>query len=327
MDSPVKPENDGGWSWNDGGWSWNDGGWSWNDMICDKNDPHDYAKTHFLNVIAGVLSIFIFSLNAFAEEKIMLFCGAAFKKPLEEIIGEFKKTKEIEVNAVYGGIGTLYSQILLGKQGDLFVVPSPDIMERAKAKGLIIPDSIKNFLYVVPSINVQKGNPKKIRELKDLARPGLKVAIGNPETVYLGILAVEIVEKSLSPEEKNAFRKNIVTYGESCEKLTTLLVLRQVDAIIGFTYLEGWYPDKVETVKLKADEIQRIGSGQAGIISYTKNRELARRFIDFLLSDDGQKIFKKYHYFGFLDEAFTFVGERKPIGGEYVVPQEWIKNK
>ncbi len=46
MDSPVKPENDGGWSWNDGGWSWNDGGWSWNDMICDKNDPHDYAKTH-----------------------------------------------------------------------------------------------------------------------------------------------------------------------------------------------------------------------------------------------------------------------------------------
>ncbi len=38
MDSPIK-------SWNDGGWSWNDGGWSWNDMICDKNDPHDYAKT------------------------------------------------------------------------------------------------------------------------------------------------------------------------------------------------------------------------------------------------------------------------------------------
>jgi len=38
MDSPVKPEND-------GGVSWNDGGVSWNDMICDKNDPHDYAKT------------------------------------------------------------------------------------------------------------------------------------------------------------------------------------------------------------------------------------------------------------------------------------------
>jgi|GEM_PF-4414106 len=31
MDSPVKPEND--------------GGGSWNDMICDKNDPYDYAKT------------------------------------------------------------------------------------------------------------------------------------------------------------------------------------------------------------------------------------------------------------------------------------------
>ncbi|GEM_PF-49001 len=39
LDSPIK-------SWNDGGGSWNDGGGSWNDMICDKNDPHDYAKTH-----------------------------------------------------------------------------------------------------------------------------------------------------------------------------------------------------------------------------------------------------------------------------------------
>jgi len=53
MDSPVKPWNDGGGSWNDGGGSWNDGGgpWNdgggpWNDMICDKNDPYDYAKTH-----------------------------------------------------------------------------------------------------------------------------------------------------------------------------------------------------------------------------------------------------------------------------------------
>gem|GEM_PF-1576813 len=61
MDSPVKPWNDGGGPWNDGGgpwndgggpWNdgggpWNDGGGSWNDMICDKNDPHDYAKTRF----------------------------------------------------------------------------------------------------------------------------------------------------------------------------------------------------------------------------------------------------------------------------------------
>ncbi len=38
MDSPIK-------SWNDGGGSGNDGGGSGNDMICDKNDPHDYAKT------------------------------------------------------------------------------------------------------------------------------------------------------------------------------------------------------------------------------------------------------------------------------------------
>gem|GEM_PF-4743758 len=32
--------------------SCNDGGGSWNDMICDKNDPHDYAKTQIIYSLA-----------------------------------------------------------------------------------------------------------------------------------------------------------------------------------------------------------------------------------------------------------------------------------
>ena len=60
------------------------------------------------------------------------------------------------------------------------------------------------------------------------------------------------------------------------------------------------------------------------IASYTKQRELAQRFIDYLLSPEGQKHYKKYNYFATAAEAVAYIGEDRPVGGEYVVPQEWL---
>ena len=49
-------------------------------------------------------------------------------------------------------------------------------------------------VYLVPSINVRAGNPKGIQGLRDLLKPGIRVAIANPENVCVGTYAVEIVE-------------------------------------------------------------------------------------------------------------------------------------
>ena len=114
-----------------------------------------------------------------------------------------------------------------------------------------------------------------------------------------------------------------MTHAEDFNKLATLLVLKQVDAIIGFQFLEGWYPQKIGTVKLAAEEVQRIGAAQAGIISYSQSRDLTQRFLDYLNSEEAKAIFKKYHYFISPIEAFSWIGAKKPIGGEYTVPVDW----
>lgn len=274
--------------------------------------------------VLAVLVVFACCNVVFAEESLQLYCGAGFKKPVEEIVELFQKKTNIQVNTVYAGAPTLLSQMLLLKQGDLFLAPSPDIMEKGIRKQLVAPDSVRGMAFAVPCIDVQKGNPKQVRGLKDLLKPGIKVAIANPEMVYVGTLAVEIVQKAFSEGEIKLFRSNIVTYAEDFNKLATFLVLKQVDAVIGFHYLEGWYPDKIETVRLKPEETLRIGASRVGITTFSKNRERAQRFIDFLLSSDSQRIFKKYHYFGSAEEAFQWIGAKKPIGGEYSVPPEWI---
>ena len=99
-----------------------------------------------------------------------------------------------------------------------------------------------------------------------------------------------------------------------------------MDAVIGFSYLNSWFPDKIDTIKLNVEEIQRIGVGQAALLNYSMNRPLAERFLDFLNSKESQNIFIKYHYFATLDEAREWIGAPKPVGGVYALPRDWTSN-
>jgi len=271
-----------------------------------------------------VVAVILWGVTVQAQEKLMVFCGAAFTKPMGEIITAFTARTGVDVTVSYGAVGTLFSQILLTRQGDLFIAPSSFMMEQAQSKGLVKAGSVDSFAFVVPAINVQKGNPKGITSLRDLAHPWIRVAIANPEIVFTGMLAAEVIDTALGPEEKKSMKKNIVATPEDFNKLAMLLILKKVDAIIGFHHLDQWHPDRIETIKLKAGEIQRIGAGQVGILSHSKKSSLAERFKNFLASDESQAIFAKYHYFASPQKAFTWIGAKKPVGGEHPAASDWL---
>ncbi|MGQ9499892.1 MAG: molybdate ABC transporter substrate-binding protein [Dissulfurimicrobium sp.] len=255
-------------------------------------------------------------------DELMVFSGGVFKKPLDELIQYYEKAKVI---ANYGNVKTMIAQLELGRQGDIFVVPSTDIMEQAVQKGLVKKESVKSFVYAVPVILVQKGNPKHIKGIEDLLRPDVRFAMANPEVVYVGQIAAEIFDKSLTPEQANTLRGKVLTYAEDISKLQSYLIMNQVDAILGFDFLKGWNPDKVDIVKLKSNEVIRIGNGQIGVTAFSKDPRAAEEFIRFILSDKGQDVFKKYGYLTSIEGAYAFVGAKRPVGGIPVVGKEWIK--
>ncbi len=256
-------------------------------------------------------------------QELTVFAGAASKPPTEEAARAFEKKTGMKVNLTFGGSGFVLSQMTLAKKGDLYFPGSSDYMELAKQKMLVFPETEKYVVYLVPAINVQKGNPKGIKTLQDLARPGVRVAIANPNGVCVGLYAVEIVEKNLTPEGKAAFRKNLANYTESCEKTATAISLKAVDAVIGWRVFQYWDPQRIETVPLKKQEIVRIGYIPIAVSQFTTNRTLAQSFIDFIVSGEGKAFFRKYHYFMTPEEAVAWIGEKKPVGGEYAVPKEW----
>ena len=249
----------------------------------------------YLSLTIAIL--FVISLHTqSASAKLLLFAGAASKPATEEVVKAFRRKTGISVDVVFGGSGFVLSQMKLSRRGDIYFPGSSDFLEVAKREGLIYPESEKIVVYLVPAINVQKGNPKRIYSLKDLTKKGIRLAIANPEMVCVGTYAVEIVERNLNSQEKESLRKNLVNYTESCEKTANVISLRAVDAVIGWRVFQYWDPERIETVYLKPEEIPRIGYIPVAISKFTQDRALAQTFVDFILSPQGKSIFRKYNY-------------------------------
>lgn len=275
-------------------------------------------------IILLMTAHFALPLHACASSaNLLLFAGAASKPATEEVIKDFQKKTTTPTEATFGGSGFVLSQMKLAKRGDIYFPGSSDFMEVAKREDLVYPESEKIVVYLVPAINVQKGNPKGIKSLKDLTKKGFRLAIANPEMVCVGTYAVEIIEKNLNSQEKASLRRNLVNYTESCEKTANVISLKAVDAVIGWRVFQYWDPERIETIYLKPEEIPRIGYIPIAISKFSKDRALAQTFVDFILSPQGKFVFRKYNYLMDIQEARQFTKPDTPVGGEYILPKEW----
>ena len=254
-----------------------------------------------------------------SEKRITAFCGSASKPAMEEASAQFEQETGIRVDLHFSGSGTMLSHMKMARRGDLYIPGSPDYMSKAIRERMVEPESVAIIAYLVIAIDVQHGNSKNIQTLADLARPGVRVGIGNPEAVCVGLYAVEVLERNgLLKEVQN----NIVTHAPSCSATASLVAMQKVDAVIGWRVFSKWNPDKIDAVLLKPHEIPRLAYIPAAISTYSQNKEGAQRFINFLISSEGQKIFAKWGYIATEKEVRTFAPQAE-IGGEYRLPVDY----
>jgi molybdate transport system substrate-binding protein len=231
------------------------------------------AKVAALASVLAVVIAFVACGSEAGEEAsggggtLELFVGSATKPATEEAAQLFEEKYGVDVDLHFGGSGAMLSQMELTERGDIYFPGSSDFMEEA--------------------------NPKDIRGLEDLARPDLKVAIADPETVCVGLYAVEVLEKSGLAD---AVRPNIVTYTESCAKTARVVALGNVDAVIGWRVFQYWAPEEVETVYLEPEQVPRIGYVPIAVSTFSKQPALAQRFIDFIVSEEAQDIYRDWSY-------------------------------
>ncbi|AEM38245.1 molybdenum ABC transporter, periplasmic molybdate-binding protein [Pyrolobus fumarii 1A] len=227
------------------------------------------------------------------KETIRVLLPAIAKKPWEEIVASFERDTGIHVEAAYGSTGWILSQLKVGHPADVVAVASIEDMEKAIRMGFVDPDSVKLIACTVPAIIVPRGNPRNITCLEDLAKPGVRIAIADPETVVVGRYAKKLLEYNHLWDK---VKPNIVTYARNFADLVNTLITAKgrIDAIIAFHVAHYWYPNETELIWLPRSQVP---CATCITIAVAKGGDtaLAEKFIEYVLGK-GMEVFEKYHY-------------------------------
>lgn len=273
------------------------------------------------SVLAWLLSTLLLASPVFADagpRPVMVFAGSAAQPPLEEAAAAFEKQTGIAVVLHLGGSGTMLSQLRLTGRGDLYIPGSPDFLELARAQHLVEGEATI-LAYLVPAIIVAKGNPLGIGGLADLARPGLRVGLADPEGVCVGLYAVEVLMANGLAER---VRPNLRGQVESCARAAAMIPLGMVDAVLGWREFAAWNPAAMEAVPLRPEQIPRLAFIPAVRVRGAGNPTGAAAFTAFLASPEGAAIFRKWGYLTRQDEVRPLAPAAR-IGGSYRLPPEW----
>ncbi len=225
-----------------------------------------------------------------APARLTVFAGAASQPATSEVARLFTQQTGISVECSFGGSGTMLNQIRMEHFGDLYIPGSNDYMDKAAADQLVDPATRQDICWLLPVICVAKGNPKGIMGLADLAKPDMRVTIGDPKSVCLGSIAKAAMEQA---GVYAAVAPRIVTYAADCQQIASLIRLGEVDAAIGYDVFQRQTPDDMDCVPIAG--APRV-SVPVAVVPFTQQRELALQFAAFIAGPEGRKVFACHGY-------------------------------
>ena len=181
----------------------------------------------------------------------------------------------------FGGSNTLAAQIQQGAPADVFASANTTLPNQLYAKGLCSKPVVftRNTLVIV----VPTSNPRGIRSIYDLAKPGVKLVVAGPG-VPVGSYTLQILKNmNLSA----AVTKNVVSQETDVREVLSKVALGEADA--GFVYSTDakTVPGKVKVIKVPAWAQPKVQYGIC-VVSSSGNKTGAQAFVNTVLSKAGQ---------------------------------------
>jgi molybdate transport system substrate-binding protein len=221
--------------------------------------------------------------------ELKVFAAASLTAAFTEIGEQFTNANGTKVTFNFAGSQALATQIQQAAPADVFA--SADIANMDKVTDLV--GTPQNFASNLLAIVVEKGNPKDVKGLEDLAKPDLKVVLA-AEEVPAGMYAKQVLDKagvSVTP----------VSQEDNVKAVVTKVSLGEADAGIVYVTDVTAGGDKVEGVDIP--EGQNVtATYPIATVKASKAQDKAQAFMDLVLSDQGQQVLKKY---GFLPPPIT----------------------
>ncbi len=204
------------------------------------------------------------------------YCGSVNRRAVESVVAEFEQREGVRINTVYNGCGILTGQmrtILDKDQGkgfpDTYLACDVYYLETVKE---LFQDAVQiSDTEVV--IVVAKGNPKNIQSLEDLAKPGMRVSVGQPKQCTIGVLTKQLLE---SEGLLDQVMENVVTQTQTSALLVPTVTTNSVDATLAYATDTLAESDKIDVIRI--DSSAGTAVQPFSIARSSDQKYLARRF-------------------------------------------------
>ncbi len=241
-------------------------------------------------ILGGFALVFAMGLFQTAAGELHLFVGAGLRQPVDHLAKDFEAQTGHRVVIDYGGSGQLLTRIEASGKGDLFIPGALVYIEKLEKSGRI--RSCRRIVQHTPVIGVHIAQAERIKVFGDLAKPGVKLALGDPKAMALGRTAMTICERS---GQKDAILKNVVVYGATVKQLALYVSQGSVDAAIIGRSDAFQNRARIAIVPIPPDYFQAEIIA-AAILESTSQSEVADQLRDYLSSPDAVAVFQQYGF-------------------------------
>lgn len=152
---------------------------------------------------------------------------------------------------------------------------------------------------------------KQVTDFSDLYKNGTRIAVCDPGHCPAGRYAYMVISsiEAKDPELGEKIRANIVTNDPHVRAVLDKVVTREVDA--GFVYITDAYheSDRVQIIEIP-QEFSPLPQYGIAIMEDSKKQEEARVFVEFLMSQEGQRILQEYGFVPVVENPLPFYGKK-----------------
>jgi molybdate transport system substrate-binding protein len=190
----------------------------------------------------------------------------------------------------------LRTQIEEGAPADVFASANQTEIDNLSKGAFIAQAASQIFLNNKLVVILPADNPATLEKLEDLAKSGIKIVLA-AEEVPIGKYARQALEQmngQFGSDFKDKVLANVVSNEDNVKQVVAKIQLGEADAGIVYTSDAVAAPD-LKTIEIPA-ELNVIAKYPIAPLAKSVNADLAKAFIDYVLSPEGQAVLGKWGF-------------------------------